>query len=284
MPELPKDAVHALVDRWAGGEDEALTDLFGVYFRKVVGLLADEGHFIEDAQDVVQEVFINLHRHLQAGGRKPEKLTFYLVTCARTIVRQARNYNKRRKPLPIDHGVDIHREVSHQLPSSVRSVASSVGSLEMRNILREAIDRLPDCYRKVYLLRLQGLKEREIAERLGIAVGTVKGYVHGGLERLKDDLDEVARKMSTCYAQSKRGEELTPVAILQAAQKIPWLYGDPVRLKHFEGVSDAEGAKKLGLAMDVYHARLAEGYALLENELGVEFPAAFEAATARGRR
>jgi len=272
MAELPKDQVHALLARWAGGEDDALNEIFPHYFFKVVGILKQQGILIEDAKDLVQQVFINLHETLRGGGKPPAKLTYYLVTAARRIVSYRNRYKKNNLPIA---EVDVHDEWSHQLPSSVRTLASTMGSIEIRNILREAIERLPDQQRQVYLLRLEGLKEHEIAKKMGLAVGTVKHYVHLGLERLKQELDDIARKMSTWYAQRQRGE-LTPVAILQATQKIAKCYGDPVRLKFFERVSDEDGAKKLNVDVDVYRARLASAYELLEAELGVTFPDGFD--------
>jgi DNA-directed RNA polymerase specialized sigma24 family protein len=133
MAELPKglskDRVHALLAEWAGGRDEALNEIFPHYSFKVVGILAEEdGINIEDAKDVVQQAFINLHERVRAGHKPPTKLTYYLVASARQQINYKRRY--KLKNLPIDHGIDVHNDWSEALPASVRSLASTMGSIE----------------------------------------------------------------------------------------------------------------------------------------------------------
>jgi len=271
MPELPKDEVRALIAAWAEGDESALERLFAVYFRKIVNILrrGNDEIFINDGEDLVQEVFATLHRWLQAGHEVPRQLTLYLLTSARTLARN----RGRRNQVP-RAGREETEKALPEMCGTTRSALSTLGSLEMRGILRQAIERLPERLRLVYELRMKGLKEREIAEKLALALGTVKAYVHEGAELLKKDLHDVAVQISTWY-QQKCKDNLTPIAIFQATQKIPWLYGDPVRLKHFEHVPDEDGASKLGLDLKVYRARLDKGYELLEVELGADFPSAF---------
>jgi DNA-directed RNA polymerase specialized sigma24 family protein len=63
--------------------------------------------------------------------------------------------------------------------------------------------------------------------------------------------------------------------ILEALKKIPWVYADPVRLRHFEKLDELAAAKRLKITPPVFQARLKQGYELLEAELGVDFPQAF---------
>ena len=269
MPDLPKDAVRELLARWASGDDAALNQLFPLYFRKVVNLLAKDGDRRHLPDDLVQEVFVHLDQWLKKGHTPPDRLTLYLLASARNLAR-----NKGRiQQLPV---ADSEEAVvaSRELTASQRSIASEIGSKEIRDVLRGSIEKMSPRMKEIYLLRVDGLTEKAIAEKLGIAIGTVKWTLHEGIEQLKADLEDVAKQMSTWYRQREAGK-LDAVEVLRALDHIPWLYADPVRLKHFEGMSDPKGAKKLSIKPDTYQARLKVGYELLEAELNAEFPEAF---------
>ena len=59
---------------------------------------------------------------------------------------------------------------------------------EQRELVRAAVDRLPDLLRQVVILAyFQGLKYRDVADALDIPVGTVKSRLHAALARLTAD-------------------------------------------------------------------------------------------------
>jgi RNA polymerase sigma-70 factor (ECF subfamily) len=58
---------------------------------------------------------------------------------------------------------------------------------ETRKLVRKAVDQLPDFLRQVVLLAyFQGLPYRDVAEALGIPVGTVKSRLHAAIQRLHE--------------------------------------------------------------------------------------------------
>lgn len=270
MNSKPAEKTHILLERWAKGDDSALAELFPVYFEKVVGFLTRDGVPREDLEDAVQGAFMKLHVWLKKGNPHPERLTGFLLVSARRIMGE----RAEKKSLP-KAGPNEAARAADDLAASTRSLASSLGSLEMRNRLREAVERLTGRTREIYLLRLDGLSNQEIAQRLGLDPGTVGRYIHDGLEVLKRDFERLAREL----AEAARKEATTIVSsddVLQALERIPWVYADPVRCRHFEKLDDAAAAKKLKVTVSVFQARLKQGYDLLEAELGVDLPKAFE--------
>jgi RNA polymerase sigma factor (sigma-70 family) len=270
MSRTPVDKVNALLERWAKGDESALAELYPAYFQRVVGLISLDGLPPEDIEDAVQDAFVKLHIWLKKGNAHPERLTGFLLVSARRFMRERAEKGVLPKADPYEAA-----RAQDDLASTTRSLASSLGSQEFRNRLREAVERLEGRIREVYLLRLEGLSYPEIGTRLGLPSASVGRYLHDGLELLKQEFERMAREETS---KLRPGEALTleTADVHQALERIPWAYADPVRCRHFEKLDDSSSAKKLMLPMEVFQARLKQGYALLEAELGADFPRAFE--------
>jgi len=83
-----------------------------------------------------------------------------------------------------------------ELPPGTRSRVPTPDRLaetaELRGMLREALDELPEVQRHVVLLHdLEGWKHREIAERLDLPCGTVRSHLHFARKALREALRRV---------------------------------------------------------------------------------------------
>jgi len=68
-------------------------------------------------------------------------------------------------------------------------IVGQIDASELRRRAQEAVARLPDLYREVIVLRYyQGLKHREVAELLGVPIGTVQFRCHTAFDKLRADL------------------------------------------------------------------------------------------------
>ena len=82
-------------------------------------------------------------------------------------------------------------EIGHSLIDRLESASPGpvdrVQAAERRERMRAGVDQLPDFLRQVLILAYyQGLKYREIADILGIPVGTVKSRLHAALMKLQE--------------------------------------------------------------------------------------------------
>ena len=82
------------------------------------------------------------------------------------------------------------------IPAAERSPREEVELEETRRRLEQAIRRLPNMEREVFILRyFQDLPTSDVAQVLGIAVGTVKAHLAHGSAKLKQKLKEPAAEV-----------------------------------------------------------------------------------------
>lgn len=131
----------------------------------------------DDAQDVVQDAFIKLQKHV-AGGGSQENIRSWLY---RVVHNQARNRQKsydRRFAAPLD--AQIETILDEATPE--RAVLEK----EKFRQLAKAVRLLTDAERECLLLRAGGLRYREIGEVLGIATSTVGDTVERAIKKLAE--------------------------------------------------------------------------------------------------
>jgi len=168
-----------LVDQIASGNiQEPMGELYRRYaknlYRFGFQMLGDEGL----AEDMVQETFQRLWR--SAGRFDPGRgsVGAYMFVIARSAAADIRKRPSSRPLLPVE---------DFQLPPLPDSTDQILDSL----MLREALDKLSSTHAKVLRLALEeGLTQAEIAERLGLAIGTVKSRTFNGLRALRSALGE----------------------------------------------------------------------------------------------
>jgi RNA polymerase sigma-70 factor, ECF subfamily len=135
-------------------------------------------HFLRDrwlAEELAQEVFLNLHQNLSAI-KSPAHLTFWLrkVTCHRSI--DAVRRQKVRPQVSLD---DVPEPTA----------AADESDFMLSETLRRVVDTLPEKARMVIILRYQeDLEPAEISKVLAMPVNTVKSHLRRSLSMLRDKL------------------------------------------------------------------------------------------------
>jgi RNA polymerase sigma-70 factor (ECF subfamily) len=131
----------------------------------------------DEAQDVVQDAFLTLHRHLASGGSQ-EHIRSWVYRVAHNQARNRQNSYERRFGTPLDAGTE--EMVQEGTPERV------VLQEEKFRRLSKAIDLLRESERECLLLRGAGLRYREIGQVLGIATSTVADTVDRAIKKLAE--------------------------------------------------------------------------------------------------
>ncbi len=157
----------------AAGSQEALERLYERYKRRLTGFFWRLGKRGGEVDDLVHETFVRLWRHGR-GWRGEGQLTTYLFGVAKSAWLDSR---KKRREVNAD---DLRR---------AGSVAPPERELERRELgerIEQAVSQLAEPLRLVFSMSTAGgLKYREIAELLGIPIGTVKSRMAAAEEKLR---------------------------------------------------------------------------------------------------
>lgn len=180
----------------APGSYERLVRAHGGYLLRVVRrLLRNE----DDARDCVQETFVQVFRSVgEFEGRSSLRSWMHriAVNCALMKIRS----DKRILEDSIEDLLPSYDDEGHRIePESELSVSAetTLEAAQVGDIVRRAIDRLPDVYRTVLLLRdIEDYTTQETATALGIEEGAVKTRLHRARAALKTLLAPVLADQS----------------------------------------------------------------------------------------
>jgi RNA polymerase sigma-70 factor (ECF subfamily) len=163
--------------RLADGDYE-VTALYRELRKPLLRYLVCLGLSTDEAQDVVQDAFLTLHRHLSSGGSQ-ENIRGWLFRVAHNQARNRQTTYDRRFAAPLD--AEAESLFSHDAtPERV------VLEKERFRQLGKAIRLLADSERECLLLRAAGLRYREIGEVLAIPTSTVADTVDRAIKKLAE--------------------------------------------------------------------------------------------------
>lgn len=132
----------------------------------------------DEAQDVVQDAFVSLQRHLAANGSK-ESIRSWLYRVAHNAARNRQKSYARRFAAPLD-AIGVQSITDKETPE--RAVLKK----EKFQRLGKAMKLLTESERECLLLRAGGLRYREIGEVLGISTSTVGDTVERAIKKLAE--------------------------------------------------------------------------------------------------
>jgi RNA polymerase sigma factor (sigma-70 family) len=188
----PAPAVHhavsgeeALLQRAIAGDEQAFTELYERHSRGIFRYVYHRMGNAQDAEDVVQQVFLNAW--LKIGGFRLSGHPFssWLLTIARNLL--ITRYRRRRPVRSLD-------EPLYQATLfDDRAEADPLGMLEVQrqhDTLRAAISTLPPLQQQIILLRfVQDLRHREVAQSVNKSEAAVRVLQLRALRKLRRVLD-----------------------------------------------------------------------------------------------
>ncbi|WP_437874998.1 RNA polymerase sigma factor [Sorangium sp. So ce513] len=166
-PVSEPDDVGEWIRRFQSGDPAAFAEIFRRYRRDVARLVFRMLGPSADAEDVIQEVFIQVHRSL-GDFRGQSKFTTWLHRVTVNAVLMARRAARSRPVFAGEPSAD-HEVDSGMLPDEDAARARRIDAF------RRVLERLPEKKRVVYILHeLEGIAPTEIAEIVGAPVLTVR--------------------------------------------------------------------------------------------------------------
>jgi len=176
------DDETVLVRRAKDGERGAFDRLVELHLEQVWATVWRIVRHREDAEDVVQEVFLAAHRAL-SGFRGDAKLSTWLH---RIAVTRAINHRERAEE-KIRRASDPVEPDAAPIASAAPSPLHALEAKELMRRLADCLDKLPAAWRAVLALRdAEALAYEEIAQVLQIELGTVRSRLARARVRLKD--------------------------------------------------------------------------------------------------
>ena len=138
----------------------------------------------EDAEDVVQDVFVRMQRNID-GLSSAERLDAWAFRIARNAIADYyRSPNRRDVP-----GEAAAKVMEERAADPIGGALSNDARAEMARCIAPMVRGLPDNYRRaIELTELEGMTQAAAAERLGLSLPGAKSRVQRGRARLKEML------------------------------------------------------------------------------------------------
>ena len=178
-PGEPMRSDEALYEAVLGGDLSAFDTLYERYERPLFGFILRHVPDAHDAEDVLHEAFLAILRD-RAGAAAAVSWKAWLFQIARHLcLNRQRSARRATRALEAEarsategpHGPDLQLEHA-----------------QTQSALREAVAKLPAELGELYTLRARGMSYAEMAEILGIPLGTVKSRMHQLVKDLREEL------------------------------------------------------------------------------------------------
>jgi RNA polymerase sigma-70 factor, ECF subfamily len=174
----------AIVERLVRGDGAALEELYDRYGRAVYSFSLRMLGDVQSAEELTQEVFVKLWRQAQSYQQSRGAFLTWLLSITHNMAIDEIRRRKRR-PLVLD-GQDEDGPLLI-LPDTRTDVEHSAWLTTLQSYVRDALAEIPAAQRQaIELAYFGGLTQREIAERLGEPLGTVKTRMRLGMLKLRD--------------------------------------------------------------------------------------------------
>jgi RNA polymerase sigma-70 factor (ECF subfamily) len=204
---------QALVEKAKTGDYQAFEALVNRYEGKIYRLARRMLRNQEDAEDALQEAFLQVYRGLKGfEGRSSFSTWLFRLATNVCLMKIRHRETEPATLLPLEEYLPRHEEgepphIQHW-PDKPEEVLLNK---ESRQKMLEALERLPAEYRAIFILRdVEGFSNAEAGEALGISVAAVKSRLHRARLTLRGMLSSYFEKMGNAgekSSSSRGGEE-----------------------------------------------------------------------------
>jgi RNA polymerase sigma-70 factor (ECF subfamily) len=187
LAHLSDEALVALVAR---GDETAFAELYDRIGRVAYGLAYRVLRDDRLAEDAVQEGFLAAWRTAGAFRAERAKASTWVLTLVHRRAVDLVRREERRRAEPLD-------ESAREAAAVERGTDEAAWLRFERERVQAALQQLPDAQREaIELAYYGGFSQAELAERLGVPLGTIKSRMFAGLARLRELLDDAEQEGS----------------------------------------------------------------------------------------
>jgi RNA polymerase sigma-70 factor (ECF subfamily) len=178
-----------LIDRLVARDERAFSALVRAYERRVFALVLRMIGNAAEAEDIAQEVFVQVFKSV-GSFRRESKLSTWIYRIAINLCKNRSKYLRVRhasdqEPLEPDEGGGAAAFGASERPDDVAT------GKQVERVVQRALVALEPSFRECLVLRdLEDLSYEEIAEITGLPDGTVKSRIHRARARLKELVEE----------------------------------------------------------------------------------------------
>ena len=187
---MPADE-REILERIRAGDINAVQELFEEHRTRIYRVCLLYTDSTDDAKDVLQETFLRAYKSV-GHFRGESSFTTWLTRIAINICLNLRRDRRGSETIETDRLDQVQFDmpsggfVGHGNPSNPEE---ALGFRELRERIRELVDRLPPRERMAFVLKhFEELKIREISELMHISEGTVKSFLHRAVVTLRQEL------------------------------------------------------------------------------------------------
>ena len=186
--KLQPETDHELIDRIKSGDKEALREIYSRFSQAVYNLAFRMLRDREDAEEVVQEIFLQVWNKAHTYERSRAAVSTWIINIARS-----RSIDKLRTLGYRDKNTELDEEKLNSNTDFSRILEEKE---EKQNVIQKALNELPENQKSVIeLVYFEGFTHVEAADKLNEPVGTIKTRLRLGVIKLREKIGPYIREL-----------------------------------------------------------------------------------------
>lgn len=179
---MGKENDSILIRQLRKGNHSAFNKLYTKYFSKLYGFSRQITGNKEDAEEIVQEVFVKIWeiRNTLDPGKNFGNLLF--------TISKHKIYNKARQRV---YNQAYQNYIQTHVDSSNEITGLEIAEKETRTLINQAIAHLPERRREVFILsKVEGFSNKEIADKLNTSLSNIENHINKALKTVRQHMSE----------------------------------------------------------------------------------------------
>ena len=169
-----------IIEGLRSGRESAYRQLFEQYYQRLVVFANRYLEDLESARDVVQDLFVDLYDSRQSISIETSLKSYLYSAVKNRCLNQVKHEQVKEK----------HRNMSRsEVNAPDPNLEEIMDAVELKARVYEIVSKLPEKCRQIYIMsRVDGKRNREIADELNLSVRTVETQISKALKFLKNSL------------------------------------------------------------------------------------------------